>query len=309
MINEVFEYLNPKKEGVYVDCTLGGGSYTFSLAEKLSEKGKIIAIDLDEDAILNGQKEIKKQNYKNIKLVNDNFRNLSNIIKDSAKFTGTEEIDGIMMDLGVSSHQLQDESRGFSFKHKDSLDMGFGSKFSNRTKEIINYAETKELEEIIKNYGEERFARKISEEIIKRRKIKEIENSAELSDLILSVIPRRFQSKRIHPATKTFQALRVATNEEIENLELVLPQALEKLKIGGRIVAVSFHSLEDRIVKRFFKKESLDCICSKELPICQCRHQPRLRILTKKPVTPTNNEILNNAKARSAKLRASEKIV
>jgi 16S rRNA (cytosine1402-N4)-methyltransferase len=308
MLDEVLEYLNLKEGGLYVDATLGGGSYTFALAEKIGKKGRIISIDLDEDAIKNAEEEIKKRNFKNIILVNDNFRNLSNIIADCRDFTGQRKVDGIMMDLGVSWHQLKDSQRGFSFKSQDSLEMGFGKKMFNKSAEIVNNYNAEEIEKIIRNYGEERFAKRIAENICEQRKNKEIKSGAELAEIVLKSVPKRFQGVKTHPATKTFQALRMAVNEEIENLERVLPQALDNLNIGGRIVAVSFHSLEDRIIKKFFKKESLDCHCPKEVPFCVCRHKAQLKILTKKPVLPSKREIIINPKSRSAKLRAAEKI-
>ncbi len=304
MLNEVLKYSSPKSGDFFVDCTLGGGGYTEAILEKVGKKGQVLAIDLDEMAIKNAQKKLKK--YKNLTLVNDNFGNLSNIIKNS--FNEDLRVDGVVMDLGFSSAQIDDEKRGFSFHGNRSLDMHFGKKSPGETVEnIVNNYSEEEIEKIIKDYGEERFAKRIAVKIVEERKNKNIKTTKDLSEIIKQAIPKKFQ-KSIHPATKTFQALRIAANDELGNLKKVLPDAFNLLKPGGRLVVVSFHSLEDRIVKHFFKEKAKNCICSKDELICSCNHKAELKILTKKPILPTEDEIKNNPRSRSAKLRAVEKI-
>ncbi|MCX6800493.1 MAG: 16S rRNA (cytosine(1402)-N(4))-methyltransferase RsmH [Candidatus Falkowbacteria bacterium] len=309
MLDEVIEYLKLKKSGFYIDCTLGGGGYTFAIASKIGATGKILAIDLDSLAIENTKENIKAKNLNNIILAQDNFNNLENIVQE--KFNKDQKFDGIVLDLGLSSAQLEDRARGFSFKSETPLDMAFEGNQTERgskTEHIVNYYKEAELERIIKDYGEERFARNIASAIVKSRKEKSIKTTLDLAQIIDRAIPIKFQSKSIHPATKTFQALRIETNKELESLEKVMPAAVKLLSKNGRIVIVSYHSLEDRIVKQFFRAESLDCICPKEIPLCVCEHKPNLKIITKKPLTPKEPELNKNHRARSAKLRVAQKI-
>jgi 16S rRNA (cytosine1402-N4)-methyltransferase len=328
MLDEVIKYLDPKQGENFIDCTLGGGGYTLEIAKRVGENGKVLAIDLDENAVENVKSQIKNHKLKNIILANGNFKDLQNIIKGltpspspSQEKGSREEIkwDGIIFDLGLSSAQLADKSRGFSFQLDAPLNMEFGIgnlEFgSNSTKDIVNKWKQDKLEKIIREYGEERYAGRIARGIVEQRKIKPIITTGQLVEIIESVVPasykynhRKSGARKIHFATRTFQALRIATNQELENLEIALPQAIDLLKTGGRIAVVSFHSLEDRIVKNFFKKESKDCLCPTEFPTCQCGHKARLKILTKKPLLPSNVEIENNPRARSAKMRAAIKI-
>ncbi|MEA3463890.1 MAG: 16S rRNA (cytosine(1402)-N(4))-methyltransferase RsmH [Patescibacteria group bacterium] len=304
MLNEVLEYLNPQPDQYFIDCTLGGAGYTIAIAKKIEPKGKVLAIDLDDLAIKNAESQIKRQKLKNIILVNDNFKNLSKIAK---KYFSNKKINGIVFDLGLSSAQLQDRNRGFSFQKDALIDMAFGQSEIS-TINIINKWKEEELKKIIKEYGEERFAKKIARAIVDYRKIKQIKTIWQLIEVIKSVIPKRYQYGKIHPATRTFQALRIATNNELENLRQVLPQALDLLVSGGMAAVISYHSLEDRIVKHFFKTESRDCICPLSYPACRCQHKARIKILTKKVIRAGEEEIRNNPRARSAKLRAAEKI-
>lgn len=295
--------MSPSRGGYFIDCTLGGGGYTSALSQIVGPKGKILAIDLDEGALKNAA----KKNLKNIILVLDNFKNLPEIIKKEFK-EGTI-FDGIVLDLGLSSYQLKDRSRGFSFrKAEQPLNMSFSTDEDkkNLTRKIVNKSSKEELERIILKYGEERWAKRIAEEIVKTRRKKEIETVGELVQVVEKIVPKKYS--KIHPATKTFQALRIATNKELENLELVLPQAVDFLKSDGRIAVISFHSLEDRIVKNFFKNESRDCLCPPVVPVCACGHKKTLKIITKKPILPGKEEIDENPKARSAKMRVAEKI-
>jgi 16S rRNA (cytosine1402-N4)-methyltransferase len=287
MLGEVLKFLDPLPGQKFIDCTLGGAGYTLALAEKVGETGKVVGIDLDSLALANAAAEIKNRKFKNIVLVADNFKNLATIAESN--FPVGEKVDGVVMDLGLSSAQLDDESRGFSFKGNRPLDMAFGPINENSTAAIVNNYSLLELTRIFREYGEEREAYRIAKEIVASRRFKKLETTAELVALIEKVVPPRFRS-RVHPATKIFQALRMETNEELKVLSAVLPAAAQVLKSGGKLVVVSFHSGEDRIVKRYLKDT------------------PGWQILTKRPEIPQEEEIAENPRARSAKLRAAVKI-
>jgi len=286
MLDEVIKYLKPRLGKKYIDCTLGGAGYTVALAKKLGNQGRVVGIDLDELAIKNAQALISEQKLLNIILINDNFKNLETIL--SEKFPVGSKFDGIVFDLGLSSAQLDDEARGFSFKGDRPLDMSFGPVNQSSTEEIVNRYPLLELTRIFREYGEEKHAYRIAKAIVEARRTQRIKTTADLTAVIEKAIPFRYQSK-IHPATRVFQALRMETNEELASLLEVLPVAVSFLKPLGRLVVVSFHSGEDRIVKRFFKGEE------------------GLKILTKRPLVPTEAETENNPRARSAKLRVAEK--
>jgi len=314
LLREVIDYLEPKPGENFIDCTLGGGGYTTEIAKRISSAGKVLAIDADEMAINNYKLQIINYKFKNVILAHDNFGNLSKIVKEYWQYKNTK-FDGIVFDLGLSSAQLEDECRGFSFQLDAPLDMAFGET-ENSTKKIINSYRQEELEKIIKEYGEERFAKSIARAIVSKRKRKEISTTKDLVEVIEGAVPssyknnnhRQGRARKIHFATKTFQALRIATNNEIENLEKALEQSLNLLKSGGRLALISFHSLEDKIVKNFFKKETKECICPKGAPFCQCDHRPSLKILTKKIITAQESEKKENPRSRSAKLRVAIKI-
>lgn len=311
MLKEVLEYLHPENGQFFIDCTLGGAGYTIEIAKRVGEEGKVLAIDLDEMAIKNAQQLISNLNLTNIILVNDNFKNLPKITKKYfKKEREAGEFSGIVFDLGLSSAQLEDKNRGFSFRLAAPIDMAFGSSASGRkTEEIVNNWPEKDLAKIIREYGEERFAKRIAAAIVKKRKSERIKTTGELVEIIKEALPQRyFINSKIHPATRTFQALRIATNDELINLKEALPAALSLLKNGGCLAVVSFHSLEDRIVKNFFKQEARDCLCPPALPVCQCGHKAQLKILTKKIIRPGEDEIKLNPRARSARLRVAEKI-
>lgn len=285
MLAEILEYLKPQAGGHYIDCTLGGAGYTIALAERVGPTGRILGIDLDELAINNAHQKIEQKKLTNIVLVNDNFKNLTTIAAQNL----SGKVDGIVFDLGLSSAQLDDETRGFSFKGERPLDMAFGPQNQRSTADIINSYDLLELTEIFREYGEERRAYQIAKAIVASRRQKRLETTADLLAVIEKAVPFRHYSK-INPATKIFQALRMETNEELNVLREVLPQALNILKPGGRLVVVSFHSGEDRIVKRFLKDNS------------------EVKILTKRPQVAQDEETVVNPRARSAKLRAAEKI-
>lgn len=311
MLTEVLEFLDPKEGEAFIDATLGGGGYTFVLAKKVGEKGLIVSFDADKLAIDHANELIEKNDLKNIKLIHENFEKLHENIQSIREKTPTREIGGIVFDLGLSSAQLEDRSRGFSFKLDAPLEMRFGTQDSSRnsTFEIVNYYKQEKLEQIFRDYGEERYARSIAKAIIRARKIKPIERTNELVKIISDAVPARYRnSRRLHFATRVFQAIRIATNSEFTSLESALKQAINVVKKGGKIVAVSYHSGEDRIVKHFFKKESRDCYCSPETPECVCGHKRVLKIITKKPLRPKDDEVAANPRARSAKLRVAEMI-
>ena len=313
MIGEVLEYLNPQPNQNFFDCTLGGGGYTREIAKRIQPNGKLLSIDQDELAIEESKFQISRHfggqanfKFQNVIIVKGNFKNIDEIVKNNWK--SKKKFDGIVYDLGLSSAQLDDKNRGFSFKKDSPLNMAFGDE-SRKTEIIINKYKQDELEKIIREYGEEKFARKISENIFQERKISPIKTTEKLVDIIKNSIPKKLQlNTKIHFATRTFQALRIATNDELNSLQESLPQAVDLLKKGGRVVVVSYHSLEDRIVKKYLKKESRNCLCPSDIPICQCGHKAKIKIITKKPIIPNSEEIRINPRARSAKLRVAEKI-
>ncbi|MFA6393756.1 MAG: 16S rRNA (cytosine(1402)-N(4))-methyltransferase RsmH [Patescibacteria group bacterium] len=307
MLSEALEYLNIKKGGYYIDCTLGGGGYTGAIADKVGEKGKVLAIDADELAIENAKLKIEKLKIKNSFLSHANFRNLPIIIKKNFPEPGVK-FDGIVFDLGLSSAQLARETGGFSFKMAEAgLDMAFG-KTLETAENIVNSRPKDELARIFKEYGEERFAWRIVEKITEKRKKEKIKTVGALVEIINAAVPAFYRRGKIHPATKTFQALRIATNDELGALSEALPEAISLLKEGGRLVVISYHSLEDRIVKRFFKENAGKVSKRSKYGEKEDNEKADLKILTKKVIVPSNEEIKNNPRARSAKLRAAEKL-
>ncbi len=300
---EVIRFLQPQKNENFIDATLGDGGHTEAILQKNGPDGKVLAIDLDPEAIKKAKKRLAKYGDRII-FAESNFKNLKEIIYDN----GFSTINGIVLDLGFSRGELQDKRRGFSFLADAPLDMRFGREGGPKASDIVNEYEENKLKEIFKNYGEERYAGRISRAIVEYRKSKKIKSTGELVDIIKKAVPKSYLHQKIHPATRVFQALRIEVNEELENLKEVLPQAVEVLQSRGRLVVISFHSLEDRIVKKFFKIESTACICPKEVPICKCGHEPSIQILTKKPITPSEEEIMENPPSRSAKLRVAQKI-
>jgi 16S rRNA (cytosine1402-N4)-methyltransferase len=301
MLKEVLELASVKAGDKVIDCTLGGAGYTLALAKAVGDKGKVLAIDLDDLAIANAKKLIKQENLKNIKLIQGNFSDLSELV--TKEFNG---VAAIIMDLGLSSAQLDDPRRGFSFQTDAPLDMSFGgSEKDSKTTVIVNRYRAEDLAAIIRDYGEERFAGRIASAIVKARPIS---TTGQLAEVIAQAVPSSYRRGRIHCATRTFQALRIATNDELNALKLALPQALTLLQAGGRLVVVSFHSLEDRIVKHWFREQAKTCHCDENALICTCDRQARARLLTKKALTAGPEELKVNPRARSAKLRAIEKI-
>ena len=315
MLKEALAILEPGRGKSFVDATLGAGGYTFRLAEMIKPDGIVIAIDLDRRAIEHGRRIIGQNNglYNNVILANDNFKNLTAVIDDNWPPAKEKKIDGIVLDLGMSSAQLNDKTRGFSFQADAPLDMAFGRSAKDTdgisTAAVINSWPIEKIALIIKDFGEEKFYRKIAGAIGKTRKTGTIATTAELVEIISRAVPPSYRhDRRLHFATRTFQALRIATNRELDNLLSVLPLAVKALTPGGKLVIISYHSLEDRIVKNFLRAESRGCICPPSFPVCNCGHQATLKIITKRPLPPTPAETDANPRARSAKLRAAIKI-
>ena len=298
MVPEILKYLEVSSGGRYIDCTLGEGGHTKSLLEASNPGGEVLGIDADHEAIEVSKNRLEEYGERFI-YENSNFKNIKKIAMKS-KFVPCH---GILFDLGVSSLQLDKESRGFSFRRKAPLDMRFSINQTLTAQDVLNTFSESEISDILYQYGEERQSRKIAKLIIENRPLS---NADELSDLIKKNI--RQTNYKINPSTKTFQALRIYINEELNSLSQALEQSLEILGVGGRMAVISYHSLEDRIVKNFFKKESKYCICPPNIPECDCGHFPKLKIITKKPVSPSQSEIDANKRSRSAKLRVVERI-
>ena len=298
LLEECINALRIQAGGKYVDCTVGGGGHAESILRSSSPGGQLIGIDADRDALRVAEQKLKSFGS-SVTLVNENFRHL----KDICNKHGFKPVDGILFDLGVSSLQLSDASRGFSFLLDSPLDMRFSASQAVTAADIVNTYSEGEIAQLLYKYGEESRSRQIARLIIQQRPLK---TTLELARLVEKAVTRKYS--RIHPATKTFQALRIAINEELENLEIALEQVPDILASGGRIVIISFHSLEDRLVKTFLQREARGCICAPGMPVCICGHTPRLRIITKKVVIPSAIELQHNPRSRSARMRAGERI-
>ena len=302
LLKKSVKYLRPIEDGVYIDATVGLGSHTRQILEKSGFKARIIGLDVDDSSLIIARDRLNP--YKNqIHLVNRNFSELDYVISD----LGIGEVDGIIADLGMSTYQLEHSGRGFSFLKDEPLDMRMDPKLQFTAYDLLNEMSAEELESIIRKYGEESFSKKISTAIVNTRKSKPVQSSKELAALVSNSIPRKFHPKNIHPATKTFQALRIAVNNELENLQTFIEKAATVLKTGGRLVIISFHSLEDRIVKNYFKRLNSNCICPPDLPVCRCNKRSILKIITRSPVRPDSDEIMTNPRSRSSKMRVGEK--
>ena len=291
--------INP--DGIYIDCTLGGGSHSEGILERLSDKGLLISIDQDTNAIEYSKKRLEKFGSK-WKVFKGNFENIDTI----AYMAGIDKVDGILMDIGVSSKQLDDPERGFSYRYDVKLDMRMNTEQNISAYDVVNTYSEEQLSKIIFEYGEERHARKIAKLIVEERKSSLIEKTSDLITLIKRAYPERASK---HPAKKTFQAIRIEVNRELEVLENAMSKAVDLLKIGGRLAIITFHSLEDRIVKNKFKDLATACKCPKDIPICVCGGVKKFEIITKKPIIPVDDELKNNNRAHSSKLRILERIL
>jgi 16S rRNA (cytosine1402-N4)-methyltransferase len=300
LIDQVLTYLINNPSGIYVDGTVGGGGHSFEILKKLAPKGRLIGIDLDEKALEFANERLKFFEKKVI-LKQGNFSQIKNILSS----LDISQVDGILLDLGVSSHQIDTGERGFSYLAAGPLDMRMSAETKTTAEEIINTFSEQDLERIFREFGEERKARYVARAIARERGNNQITTTQQLVKIIEPVIPFQY---RIKSLARIFQAIRIAVNKELENLQLFLNQSLDLLKSGGRLVIIAYHSLEDRMVKEFFVSQVNPCKCPPELPVCVCGKQPTIRVLTKKIVQPTEQEISANPRSRSAKLRAAEKI-
>ncbi len=303
LLEECIENLNIKEDGIYVDGTLGGAGHSSEIAKRLGEDGLLVGIDQDENAIGAASEKLSSM-MDRVKLVRDNFSNISNVL-ENLEISG---IDGLLLDLGVSSHQLDEAERGFSYMHDAPLDMRMDNRNPLSAKEVVNNYSEKELENIIKSYGEEKWAKRIAKFIVDFRKDGEITTTHQLVDIIKRAIPKRARMDGPHPAKRTFQAIRIEVNRELDIIKDTIEAATQKLNPGGRICIITFHSLEDRIVKNTFKALNNPCTCPPEFPVCKCNKKPMVKIITRKPILPTDEEINVNPRSRSAKLRVIEKI-
>jgi 16S rRNA (cytosine1402-N4)-methyltransferase len=305
MLEECIEFLNIHPNGVYVDGTLGGAGHSSEILRRLGPEGLLIGIDQDQNAINAAKRKLLSIDT-NARFVikHMNFENIREAIEEQK----IHSVDGILLDLGVSSHQLDEGERGFSYQHDAPLDMRMNRDNDLDAQTLVNTWNREEIARIIRDYGEEKWASRIAEFIVKNRETQKITTTGELVDIIKAAIPASARREGPHPAKRTFQAIRIAVNRELEVLENLLEDVTDILNPGGRLVILTFHSLEDRIVKKAFKEQSQGCICPKDLPICVCGKEPKIRVITKRPVTASENELELNPRARSCKLRAAEKL-
>ncbi len=311
LLNEVIENLQPQANQNFIDCTLGGGGHARAILEKTGPRGKLLAIDLNEDTFEKAKINLNKYTQRTI-YCRENFSKLKEIYDEQFSL---HKINGILLDLGFSSLELEDKGRGFSFQIDGPLDMRYDSRQSLTAEEIINTWSFENLKKVIQEYGQERLAHEITKKILSSRLNKKITKTKNLVEVILLAFREKLKTDKEvpwiggkHPATKTFQALRIAVNDEINNLKKVLPQAIDLLEPGGRLAVISFHSLEDRIVKNYFRDEAKDCHCPPEAVVCICEHIPKIKLITKKPIKPSEKEIKINPRARSAVMRVVEKL-
>jgi 16S rRNA (cytosine1402-N4)-methyltransferase len=297
LYHEIILALQPKNKGLYVDGTLGAGGHARGILEACAPDGRLLGLDVDPQALALARKTLAPYGGR-AHLTQASYDSLNETLRE----IGWEIVDGILLDLGLSSMQLDTPERGFSFQHDAPLDMRFDPASPTTAADLVNTLPQEELADLIYRYGEERGSRRIAQALVRARPLR---TTRQLAAVIESVIPRR---GHIHPATQTFQALRIAVNQELERVENFLPQAVAALKSAGRLAIISFHSLEDRIVKEYFRRESRDCICPPRQPVCTCGHKATLKEISRKPITPGEAEIKANPRARSAKLRVVEKI-
>lgn len=302
LLNEVIEGLAIRPGGIYLDGTVGGGGHAYSILEHLNENGRLIGIDKDDDA-LEKAREVLSPFKNQVDLVYGNYENFDSILDG----LGIDSVDGILIDIGVSSHQLDDGERGFSYNYDALLDMRMDRNQKLTARDIVNRYNEEDLTRIFYDYGEEAWAKRIAQFIVRERENNEINTTNELTDIIKAAIPKAKRRDK-HPSRKVFQALRIETNDELGVLERSIDKMIVRLKPKGRLAIITFHSLEDRIVKEKFRYAALDCICPPEIPVCVCDKKKEINIITKKAITASEEELNRNRRARSAKLRIAEKI-
>ncbi len=302
LLNETIEELNIKKDGIYVDGTLGGAGHAYEVCKRLGAKGQFVGIDQDAEAIEAGRKRLADFEEK-ISIVRSNYCNMKQVLGE----LGISKVDGIVLDLGVSSHQLDTAGRGFSYREDAPLDMRMDQRNPMTAKDIVNEYSENELFRIIRDYGEDKFAKNIAKHIVRARKEKEILTTNELTEVIKAAIPMKVRKNTGHPSKKTFQAIRIELNKELEVLKDTLDEMIELLDDRGRICIITFHSLEDRIVKSIYRKNENPCTCPSNFPICICGNKSKGRVITRKPIIPSEEELEYNRRSKSAKLRVFER--
>ena len=303
LLKETIENLNIKPDGIYVDGTLGGGGHAYEVCKRLSSKGRFIGIDQDEDAIKAATRRLLEFEDK-VQIIRSNYCDMREALAD----IGVYKVDGIVLDLGVSSYQLDDPERGFTYRVEDApLDMRMDRRREFTAKELVNTYSEMELYRIIRDFGEDKFAKNIAKHIVAARAKKPIETTGELTEIIKAAIPAKIRMNAGHPAKRTFQAIRIELNKELEVLQNSLEDMIDLLNPGGRICIITFHSLEDRIVKSIYKKSENPCTCPSDFPICVCGKKSLGKVITRKPIIPTEEELEYNSRSKSAKLRVFEK--
>ncbi len=302
LINEAIDGLAIRSGGIYVDATLGGGGHSFEIASRLSPKGRLIGIDRDEDALCSAKERLCA--FSNITYVHSNYNDIKNILSNE----GVEAIDGAIIDLGVSSYQLDCSERGFSYMADAPLDMRMDKTSPFSAYDVVNTYSKEKLTQIFYEYGEERFSKRVAELICESRQTSPVSTTLELVEIIKKAIPEKFRQKGSHPAKRVFQAIRIEVNDELQPLKTALSDFFNSLSSGGRLCVITFHSLEDRITKQTFASFAKGCICPRDFPICVCGNKPRGKVITSKPILPSEAEINLNKRSKSAKLRIIEKI-
>lgn len=303
LLYETVDELNIKPDGIYVDGTLGGGGHSYEIAKRLSEGGRLIGIDQDEDAIKAASKRLEPY-MDRVTIVRNNYCNMDKVLDE----LGIDKVDGIMLDLGVSSYQLDADDRGFTYNVDTALDMRMDQRQEITAKDIVNEYSEFDLYRIIRDYGEDRFAKNIAKHIVAARQEKPIETTFELNDIIKAAIPMKVRATGGHPSKRTYQAIRIELNKELEVLENSIDMMIDRLKPEGRLCIITFHSLEDRIVKTRFRNNENPCTCPPSFPACVCGKVPKGRVITRKPVVPTDEEINENSRSKSSKLRVFERV-
>lgn len=302
LLHETVDGLLEKPDGIYVDGTLGGGGHSYEIAKNLTT-GRLIGIDQDEAAIMAASNRLKEFED-HVTIVRSNYRNTKNVLRD----LGIEKIDGMILDLGVSSYQLDTEERGFSYRYNAPLDMRMDLRQTLTARDIVNGYSEMDLFHVIRDYGEDKFAKNIAKHIVQARNIKPIETTEELNEIIKAAIPAKMRADGGHPSKRTYQAIRIECNKELEVLRESLDELIDLLNPGGRLCIITFHSLEDRIVKTAFKKAENPCTCPPSFPVCVCGKVSRGKVITGKPILPSEEELENNSRSKSAKLRIFERI-
>lgn len=303
LLRETIDQLCVRPDGLYVDGTLGGGGHACEICKRLSDQGKLYGFDQDAAAIQAAGERLEEYGSRAV-IIRSNYCRM----KEELKCRNTEKVDGIILDLGVSSYQLDEAGRGFTYREDAPLDMRMDQRQEKTARDIVNYYGEQELYHILRDYGEDKFAKNIAKHIVQARKKKEIETTGELVEIIKAAIPMKIRMQKGHPAKQTFQAIRIELNQELEVLRSSLDDMIDLLKPGGRLCIITFHSLEDRIVKNSFRKNKNPCTCPSHFPVCVCGAISKGRVVTRKPIIPTDKELEENSRSKSAKLRVFERI-